>query len=103
MKRVRYDSKEAESVQFVVCMRVTDLPIPLKPGQIEHCRDCSERIWVAHSSPKKPPRVCHHCVVEQLDQGELTELITMMKPMNPHGPMAKMLADLERAAEKKKQ
>jgi hypothetical protein len=53
---------EASNADAVVCHRVSDLPIPHVPAQIEQCRDCGKRIWVAHSSPRQPPRISWQCL-----------------------------------------
>lgn len=53
--------EHANDADCVVCHRVEDFPIPRRESKIEHCRDCGSRIWVASSSPIKPPRLCYPC------------------------------------------
>jgi hypothetical protein len=55
-------AEEAETLDAVCCMRVADLPIPRVPAQMEQCCKCGERIWVSHSSPRKPKRWCVQCL-----------------------------------------
>jgi hypothetical protein len=55
-------TEEGEKTDAVVCMRVFDMPIPPVPAQIDHCVKCGERVWVSKLSPRKPRRVCTHCV-----------------------------------------
>lgn len=62
MKVVGNPEVDAADVDFVVCHRVIDLPIPATEGAtIEHCTKCGERVWIAPTSPKKPPKVCFPC------------------------------------------
>lgn len=54
--------REARECDLVVCHLVKDLPVPRVAGAvIHHCRDCGDRIWVAPSSPEKPPKLCVWC------------------------------------------
>jgi hypothetical protein len=57
---------EGNVADVVVCHSITDLPIPYVPAQIEHCSKCNERIWVAHTSPKKSLRICYNCALPML-------------------------------------
>lgn len=64
------DHDEAELCDVVVCMRVRDMPIPEHVAEMQHCAICSERIWVATTSPKKPPRWCMACATDKLKERE---------------------------------
>jgi hypothetical protein len=62
---------EAEKCDVVVCLRVSDKPIPEQVSKIERCALCHARIWVSATSPKKPPRWCLQCTTlkaEELDR-----------------------------------
>lgn len=53
---------EANEADMVVCHRITDIEMPMAiHAAIGYCRDCKQRVWVAPSSPTKPPKVCIHC------------------------------------------
>lgn len=53
--------REAAEVDFVVCHRIADLPIPTRPAHEERCSQCRERIWVGERAPVTPPRLCVYC------------------------------------------
>jgi hypothetical protein len=52
---------DAQDADYVVCLRVADLPIPYRRAEIRECSICHERVWLGHSSPRKPPIICHPC------------------------------------------
>lgn len=60
----------------LVCMRVSDLPIPPVPSELGSCGACAERIWVSFTSPKKPRRLCIPCVVADIGEGDLAFAVT---------------------------
>lgn len=69
---------EAAHVDFVVCLRVADLPNPssLKFPHKELCRDCGHEIWVASTSPTKPKKLCASCVLLRIERdGEAAQLL----------------------------
>jgi hypothetical protein len=72
---------EANHVDYVICHRVIDLPIPYVAAQIEHCSKCDERIWVAHTSPKKPPRICHTCIAPLMEKDDEVRLVITERQM----------------------
>lgn len=55
----KHDATEAAAV---VCHRVSDMPIPrMAFSLMDSCSICGERIWVAPTSPSKPPKICWPC------------------------------------------
>ncbi len=71
------EGEKAENAPAVVCATVAEIPIPPCKSSIEFCSKCARRIWVSHSSPKKPPRICYHCyvdLVQSIDEGEPLEI-----------------------------
>jgi formylmethanofuran dehydrogenase subunit E len=60
--------EEAETLDAVCCMRVEDMPIPPVLGQIERCSECGERVWVSHSSPREPRRICVQCLADGIEK-----------------------------------
>jgi hypothetical protein len=66
---------DANVADFVVCHRVAKLPIPYVSAQIEHCSKCKERIWVAHTSPKKPPKICYDCAAPIMEKDDDLKII----------------------------
>jgi hypothetical protein len=76
--RVTETPRNENDVDMVVCYRVMDLPIPCRPATIKQCSVCRERIWVADSSPEKPPLFCIPCATSAIeaDGGEPTIIIT---------------------------
>lgn len=71
------NTEDADKADCVVCVRVNDVPIPYAEGSIETCPKCQERIWVSHTSPKKPPRLCYPCATAQM-QADGEEPIVMV-------------------------
>lgn len=52
--------------ETVVCIRVTEKPIPEVPATIVNCVDCGARIWLADSSPRGIKCKCFECVEKQM-------------------------------------
>jgi hypothetical protein len=57
-----------KSGEVLVCPRVDEMPIPPTPSFNCQCEQCSVRIWVAHSSPIEPLRLCLSCSAGHADQ-----------------------------------
>ena len=69
------DAAEAAQADFVVCMRMADLPaISALPPAVQGlaaegrrnstrqpCESCGETILVSNDAPAGPPRICTHC------------------------------------------
>lgn len=66
----------ANDCDAVVCMRVIDLPIPPVPSEIVKCSGCGERVWVAFSSPRKPPRLCAPCAMSRMAGDDVTSMVS---------------------------
>lgn len=78
IKLIRDPLNEAADADFVICMRVADVPIPSKPAIIMRCAECGERVWFANSSPRQPKRICWQCAAPILSADKEPEL--MMTP-----------------------
>lgn len=78
IKEVRVtEGEDAEDFESVVCATVESVPIPGCASTIEICSRCPNRIWVALTSPKNPPRICYHCyvsMVHALDDSQKFEI-----------------------------
>lgn len=59
-----------KKLDFVVCHRVKDLPIPKQAAEIVTCFKCSERIWRGITSPTKPPTICMQCVEPLMEKDD---------------------------------
>lgn len=62
-------------IHYVVCHRVTELPIPFKPAKIVPCCSCGERIWRGDASPEKPPAICLQCMTEMVKPDDAVTLV----------------------------
>lgn len=67
----------------MICYRVEDLPIPLKPAQRDRCDLCRGRIWVGYRAPKKPRKVCYPCAFELIRQEGLSEIMVVEGQLGP--------------------
>jgi hypothetical protein len=47
--------------EVLACPRIDEVPIPSTPSFNCECEQCGARIWVAHSSPIEPIRMCVAC------------------------------------------
>jgi formylmethanofuran dehydrogenase subunit E len=47
--------------EVLSCPRVDEMPTPATRSFICQCVQCDARIWVAHSSPIEPIRLCRSC------------------------------------------
>ena len=47
--------------EVLSCPRVDEMPTPATRSFICQCVNCEARIWVAHSSPIEPVRLCRSC------------------------------------------
>lgn len=57
--------EEKETVDAVICMRVSDLPVCHIPGsKKDKCKMCGCEVWTAPTAPAKPPRLCFVCAME---------------------------------------
>jgi predicted nucleic acid-binding Zn ribbon protein len=50
-----------ECREVLACPRIDEVPIPSTPSFNCECEQCGARIWVAHSSPIEPVRMCVSC------------------------------------------
>jgi hypothetical protein len=66
---------EGNVADFVVCHRVSELPIPYVKAEIQHCSKCNERIWVAHTSPSKIPTLCWNCATPLIAEDDDTRIM----------------------------
>lgn len=66
-------AQDAANADYIICHRVTDLPIPHRPAQIENCCKCGERIWCSINSPKKPLRICFKCMEPTIAKGKISQ------------------------------
>ncbi len=57
------------------CPRVDEVPTPTTRSFICQCVQCAARIWVAHSSPIEPIRLCSSCAKAQEAEGASSRLI----------------------------
>jgi len=53
--------EEAEKCDYVVCMPA-DSPSPFTDNLRGHCSVCNQPIIFRPHVPKKPPKVCIHCM-----------------------------------------
>jgi formylmethanofuran dehydrogenase subunit E len=51
------------------CPCVDEMPTPATRSFICQCAQCDARIWVAHSSPIEPIRLCRSCAKTQETKG----------------------------------
>src|SRR5262249_4023401 len=54
--------------EVLACARLDEVPIPPTPSFNCQCEQCGARIWVAHSSPIEPVRMCVACSATHDDQ-----------------------------------
>jgi hypothetical protein len=59
---------EFKSGEVLACPRVDEMPIPATRSFICQCSQCGTRIWVAHSSPIEPIRLCLPCSAAHTEQ-----------------------------------
>jgi hypothetical protein len=60
-------TEDAENADFVVCVRVSDLPVNASSSSVQvTCADCGTKVWRSSTSPKTPPTVCLPCAVVRL-------------------------------------
>ena len=67
------DSPEFREV--LSCPRVDEVPTPTTRSFICQCVQCDARIWVAHSSPIEPIRLCRSCAKAKEAEGASSRLI----------------------------
>jgi hypothetical protein len=72
---VKQNPNEGDVADFVVCHRVSVLPIPYVSAEIQHCSRCNERIWVANTSPSKPPKLCWECSIPLIAKDDDTRIM----------------------------
>lgn len=65
-----------ESREVLSCPCVNEMPTPATRSFICQCVQCDARIWVAHSSPIEPIRLCRSCAKAQETKGASSRLIT---------------------------
>ena len=64
------------SREVLICQRVDEVAIPPTPSFNTQCEQCGARIWVAHSSPIEPVRMCVACSARADDQASQVALKT---------------------------
>lgn len=60
--------------EVLSCPRVDEMPIPATRSFICQCFQCDARIWVAHSSPIEPIRLCGSCAKAKETEGASSRL-----------------------------
>ena len=55
--------------EVLSCPRVDEMPTPATRSFICQCVQCNTRIWVAHSSPIEPIRLCRSCAKTKETEG----------------------------------
>ena len=58
-----------ESREVLSCPCMDEMPTPATRSFICQCVQCNARIWVAHSSPIDPIRLCRSCAKTQETKG----------------------------------
>lgn len=61
--------------EVLSCPRVDEMPTPATRSFICQCVQCDARIWVAHSSPIEPIRLCRPCAKAKEAEGASSHLI----------------------------
>jgi hypothetical protein len=61
--------------EVLVCPYVNEMPAPATRSFICQCAQCDARIWVAHSSPIEPIRLCRSCAQAEETEGAGSRLI----------------------------
>jgi hypothetical protein len=56
--------------EVLACPRVDEVPFPSTPSFNCECEQCGTRVWVAHSSPIEPIRMCVACSATHDDQAK---------------------------------
>ena len=58
---VDYTCGSVELREVLACSRIDEMPIPSTPSFNCECEQCGARVWVAHTSPIEPIRMCVAC------------------------------------------
>ena len=61
-------SEHSELREVLACSRIDEMPIPSTPSFNCECEQCRARVWVAHTSPIEPIRMCVACSVAHDDK-----------------------------------
>ena len=75
-RRLAEEQASLEQREFcgvLSCPCVNEMPTPATRSFICQCAQCNARIWVAHSSPIEPIRLCRSCA--KAKEGESSRLI----------------------------
>lgn len=54
--------------EVLACPRIDEVPIPSTPSFNCECQRCGARVWVAHTSPIEPMRMCVACTAAHDDK-----------------------------------
>jgi hypothetical protein len=65
--------EQPEFCEVLSCPCINEMPTPATRSFICQCARCDARIWVAHSSPIEPIRLCRSCAKET--EGERSRMI----------------------------
>ena len=74
-RRLAEEQASLQSREALSCPCVDEMPTPATRSFICQCVQCNARIWVAHSSPIEPIRLCRSCAKEKETEGESSRLI----------------------------
>jgi hypothetical protein len=77
-RRLAEEQTSLEQPEFweaLSCPSVNEMPTPATRSFICQCFQCDARIWVAHSSPIEPIRLCTSCAKAKETERESSGLI----------------------------
>lgn len=59
-------------VDFIICERVADLPVPLRPAKQIACCECREMVWISEKTLALAagPPLCFVCAVKKVASGD---------------------------------
>ena len=74
-RRLAEEQASLDFREVLTCPRVDELSTPATRSFICQCVQCDARIWVAHSSPIEPIRLCRSCAKVKETEGASSRLI----------------------------
>ena len=74
-RRLAEEQASLEFREVLSCPCVNEMPTPATRSFVCQCVQCHARIWVAHSSPIEPIRLCESCARKKETEGVSIRLI----------------------------